>query len=488
MASAMYGLSTGVALDSLKRMGLDAFEFDKFNSIPAGSIVIIYDNNGMIDLDILATLIQNACNIKYIYEEGGEVVEKYLVNQNMYDVYSGVSEKDLTSDMVMDIVETRKTKVEQQETTRVFSALNSISLCTQLLTEFITAVDNKDVDKLTILFEKDFDKILQFSELYADELKEKENMRRELVRLKEKVEESNLEVEKVKNLNENIVKSGQELQNDNKQLAESLIALKNMLTEKEEEILKLHESSAQSSLSYQALEKDLTTTKRELEQSTTDYKQLKLQQDKLIKQLDSLQEKLKQASFNTDALSVTLTNTYNVQKILYIKCLDQVPYLVYSMRQYYRYLKGKLGDCGMIFILPKNSFILKNYRDKFSQLTEGVKEVVNDSIYYMEDYSLAIEDYIKLTSNKNLVVVDLTLRDNVFLKSVRVKRVYVINNAKTIEYEGLNPVDCMSFNDLTDSGVLTRIPLIEKENIKNPGKVGTSLRMSFFQNADRWWV
>lgn len=487
MAQTYYGLSAGLALENLKRMGLDAFDFVEYERVPSGSIVVIYDQNGVIDTSILKALISNACRIKYIYEEGGEAVESFLISQNVFDIYSDVSEGSLDSEFVMDVIETVRTKTEQQTQTTVFTDLNSFNFCTQLLSDFIRAIDDKDLNKLTEMFEKDFSRILQFPELLQIETQDKEKMRREILSMRNELKTAKDEVVKVNNLKQSIIESGSKLQADNKTLADNLVAMSAALKERDEEIKSLHESASESSIQYQSLKKDFEKTKKDLEQSTTDYNQLKLRQDGLLKQVDSLQDRLKSASYSTDSLTITLTNTFNVSKILYVKALDFMPYLVFSLAQYHRYLKNKLGNCSLVFIFPKNSFTQKKYTSKYVKLDESTK-VETNTIYYMEDYSLAIEHLIKETPDSNIMIVDLTFRDSILIKSIRAKFVYAVNNKQTIEDEGLNPLDCISYADLSDQGVNAVIPHMEKNILGVPSKIITALRMSLFVNADRWWV
>lgn len=484
----MVGLANGTALETLKRMGMQAYKFSEFKEIKSGCIVIIYDANGIIDLDILNYLINNACDIKYIYEEGADAIEKYLISQNVFDIYSDKSEGDLTSDFILDIAETHKTKTEYTDTSKVLSSLNSINVCTQLVTELIEAIDKKDKDKLQVIFEKDFEKIKDFSNLYADEIAEKENMRRAIIKKDYELEEAKKEVEKMKNVKDNIVKSGQELQQDNKLLAEAMASARQTISDKEDELKNLQEELAESSLQFQALNKENEENKKKIAKSSAEYNQLKLQQDSLLKQIDNLQDTLRQASFTTESLTVTLTNTYSVNRILYLKCIDMVPYLINSLTNYLRYAKNALGSCGLIIVANKGSLMLKKYKSKFKQLTEETNSIEDNEIYYMEDYSLAIENYIRETKNKNVIILDLTFKDLVFIKSVRMKVAYIINNKDTLDIEGLNPADCISYSDLTSSGVIAHIPYISPENATNKGKVASTLRMTLFSKMDRWWA
>lgn len=487
MADKIYGISSGLSMDILNRMGLQTVSFQDFREVPEGKKVIIYDKDGVLDREVFKYLIERACDLKYLYEEDGEINAKYLQSQNVFDIYSGIGQGDLTSELIMEVIESRKTKKDTVIETGDNLNLMSFSVCYSLVQSFLEAISKADEDMITKLYNNDLNRMLELTRFIEEENLSKENMRRENLKSLEQNDIMRTRMEKAEANAKKVISNGKLLENDNAKLLEYTNQLTKTLEEKDELLKKTLEENELLSSDKQELRSDLKNVTEDYEILQANNARLKIDYDRLIKETDKLSETLNKTTIKTSNLNITLSNTGNVKKLLYVKVIDMVPFFMSTMKFYVRMIRAKFDGCAVVFVVPSNGIHKVQYENDFKLIenTTDFSESLKD-IYMMEDYSLNIKKLIEETEARNLMIVDLTLKNNIFTNSVRQKNVYVINSEESLIRNKLNPSDCLSFTDLKAKGVRVTIPLISEKELSSVPKKTTILKDSLTP-MESWW-
>jgi len=484
----IYGLSSGTALEKLARIGVVGVNINVYESIPNGANVLIYDCNGTIDIDILKYLINNACCIRYVFEEDGLTAAKFLESQNVFDIYGDIGIGGLDSNFVMMIFKNKKTKNEVKESKVFVGEVNSVNVCMEVVQNFIDAINSKDKDKIEEIYNNDFWRMLKVHDLFMDSQAEKEKYRRETEAKEVKMQEIIKEDKKIKNENQRILDTSKLLEVDNKKLAEGVLKSTETVGEKNEFITNIQEQL--SEVTYKLTKKidECKEFEREKDISSSNYTKVKAQHDTLLSKVDRLQETLKNTSVKSNNITVNIINTATVKKILYIKVVDQIPYLVSSIVNYLKYTRNRLDSCGMVVIFPNNSVQLDQYRDEFILMKDDMEaKDSNANVYMMQDFSSCIEDYIKTCGTEFVIILDTTGKRQNLIKTVRQKVVYVVNSEETITRNNLNPRDCISYRNMKQVGVMAQVPTVTDEELSARGKYKITLRENLFTPMDSWW-
>ena len=194
--------------------------------------------------------------------------------------------------------------------------------------------------------------------------------------------------------------------------------------------------------------------------------------------------------FSVENIKINLANTGTVSKILYIKMIDPVPYLVSSLENYPKYVantKKKEKGCAFVLITPTDSTLFSQYKETHPVLRDGITlENCKSQMYVMEGFDTVIEKFIQSCDCELCLILDMTLKNDILTKSFRQKDVYVVNNPSTIERLMLNPKECISFNSLVNSGVVAHIPVLSEEELKSFKRM-VSLKNSLFAILDNFW-
>ena len=262
--------------------------------------------------------------------------------------------------------------------------------------------------------------------------------------------------------------------------------LKKIIEDKEAAIVSTNEEVYEQSRNIQRLEKDKSDMTEQLKDVTDNRNLLKVKYDKAVRELDALTKTVKGVHMNIENVEVNLTATGRVEKILYIKAVDMVPFIVSSLSLYPKYAESKLKlkGCSMMIIAPKSSTLYGEHSTKHIEFNP-TEYHYDKGIYVMDGYSEKIEHFIQNVESQVLIIIDLTMRVGTLTRGVRQHNMYVVNSVDSIELHRLNPSSCIGFNDLKENGVTAHIP----NNVqgKTAGVRTKEVRESLFVVLDRVW-
>jgi hypothetical protein len=196
-------------------------------------------------------------------------------------------------------------------------------------------------------------------------------------------------------------------------------------------------------------------------------------------------------NFTADNIKLQLTNTGSVNKILYIKVIDQVPYLVKSLENFPTYIaniKKVANGCTMVLIAPQDSTIFAQYSKTNRIISDTtVYENCAGNMFVMDGFSTAIERFIRDCGCDMCVILDMSFKMTPLTESLKQKNVYVINSDDTIERYTLNPRECISYNTELDTQVAGFIPTLTREELDTAYKAQKKLRDSLYSVLDSLW-
>lgn len=485
---AIFGVTYGRYTANLQNIGLTLIDLENTDNIPKVSQVFIYDCDGIIEQFHLKALITNGCNVVYTFNNNGENNAKYLSSIGCYNIYGGVSVDDITADYVMHTFENRKTLEDVSEYISKTLEVSSFSMCVNLVDQFINAINNKDQNTIMQIFNDNFNQILDFKRLLDERMLEVETIRKDNIKQRNQVEESEDKVKELTQKLDTLIKTGRTCEEDNKKLSQAVISLSNDLNTRNEELKQCKETISTHLATIHTYTCEIEDMKIKVLDSNNMKNVLEEKNNQLLKQIDVLSSSMN-AQITTNNITIQLTQTGSVQKILYIKAVDIIPYIVSSLRRYPTYVANryKKSGCAFMLVVPKDSTLSAQYVSDDTKITDSTNfSDAASKMYVLEDFNPLAEKFIQNCGCEYLLILDLTLRSNLLTQSLRQQVVYTVNNPDTIKRLFLNPKDCIAYSNLTKEGVIGHIPTLTESEIGTP-QAGLKLRDGLYAYLDNCW-
>ncbi len=196
-------------------------------------------------------------------------------------------------------------------------------------------------------------------------------------------------------------------------------------------------------------------------------------------------------TFSSEKIKLQLSDTGTVNKILYIKVIDPVPYLVSSLINFPLYISSvrkMQNGCAMVLITPQDSTIYEQYSKQHPIVSDtATYENCSGKMFVMEGYNTALEKFIKTCKCDMCVILDMTFKTTPLTDSFKQKNVYIINSEETLDRYILNPRECLSFNTDISRNIAGFIPRLTTEELSVTYKAQKKLKDNLYSVLDTLW-
>lgn len=480
----IYGLSSEELKDEVSSLGVVTLSYEEHTKIGKEDTVVINDKDLTCPQDVVNGLLDKGINIIYIFKEPNNLMLRLLIKRNSYNIYK--IESKITIDFLIAILETNLTLSDVEKFIDKDIEVNSISELIEVTENFLEAINNKDKDGIEAVYTNHFEEMLKLPAMLNGVVNDSHELERELRSVKRAMESKDKSNQNLNSRLDTLITAGRKTEENNTKLMKAVENLKKIIEDKEEAIKNTNEEIYEQSRKIQVLEKDKSDLSIQLDEATENRNFLKSRYDRSVKELDELTKTVRGVNMNIENIEVNLTATGKVEKILYLKTVDMVPYIVSSLSLYPKYAeqKLKLKGCSMMIIAPKSSTLYKEHVSKNTAFNPK-EEYYEKGTYVMDGYSEKIEHFVKNVDSQVVIIIDLTMREGTLTKSVRQKTMYIVNSLESIELNRLNPRNCIGFNDLKEIGVTAHIP----NNVqgKSTGVRIKEVRESLFVVIDSIW-
>lgn len=344
-----------------------------------------------------------------------------------------------------------------------------------IIKNLINAIQDKSSEQLDRLFPEKFNSILTFYEKFEKVNSFVENLTHIINKLKKELKGKENEVETLENYIKEIQEKLKTLNNtlsENDNLKKQNTELSNKVTELEnvEEIMESNVNDLKN------VNNDLT---KEIEMVRTECAEYKRKYEELLQEINRMKNLTVTQELDESELQYSVNKT-NLNKLIYIRCVDNIPQIEDIMAATMRRVKSALfwDSYDILTIYPKNSQKLK--RDNLTILTkDNYKSLLNHKIDPNEtltvnskygiksnDFTSAIRDYVQGTNVKGLLILDLTGKDKIIFNSCEKMVVFniIVNEEKNKEFN-LNPKYSIIYTnkELEDDSIL-RLPITDRLN------------------------
>lgn len=486
---ATYGVTSSKFESQLKSLGLTLLEPNDLKTVPKVAKVFIYDYNGVFDKLYLKALVTAGCTIAYTFYTDGEDNTKYLSEIGTYNCYEGIEPTEITADFITKALEQKRSRDDVESIITKSTTISSLNVCVSETSAFLHAIDRKDREEISRIFDTSFPIMLDLKKLVDEKVRENENNRRQSVLSLDKVEQLQFEIDSLKEKTKNLVTAGKVVEKDNKKLSDELAKMDAELTERDEALANAHEQIAELTTRINENKTNKTALESKLAEAIGSVNLLTAKNEDLMRQLDVYSTSMTK-KFSVENIKINLANTGSVSRILYIKVVDPIPYLVSSLANYPKYVanaKKKDKGCAFVLITPTDSTMFSQYKETNPVLRDGITlENCKTQMYVMQGFDTVIEKFIQSCDCDLCLILDMTFKNDVLTKSFRQKDVFVVNNPATIERLMLNPKECISFNSLVKNGVSAHIPILSEEELKSFKGV-VALKNSLYTILDNFW-
>lgn len=470
---------------------LNLKSFDDYRDIPVNSEVLLIDADCSIGTAVVTDLILKACSLYYVCIQKNLSIMKLLVSKASYNLYQIDSLENLTVSKMEEMFNTRLTAEDAQKILNNAEYLGNDNLVISSVSKFLELIQTKDREGLISWFDDYFEDVYSnFSKTIESILLERDSLTRETIQLKKSVQNAQMELTKHKESFRSLAEAGKKLEEasnalsrENKSQQSEIITLKG---EKEQ----IQEDYNNATLRIQELNKDNIKLKEENERVLTKYNETVANNDKLTQDIEKLSSSLssiKQLQSEDIQLNVNITN---LEKIVYVKILDMMPDLVDTFEKYARSLSGTLSKEGCTLFLVNPESTIKDQINNSIVISDRDfdKEIFNSSmvnkIFVCEGFKNIVDDLIRNADVDILVVIDMTLKNKVMLKSAKVKYVYGIHSIETAKRYTINPAECFSDVNLSDDGVSIAMP---SKNEDTKAKRLIALNNDFYKPLTNIW-
>lgn len=480
----IYCISSEEIKDELEGLGALCITYGEEDKIGKEDTVVINDKDNTCPQDVVNKLLDKGIKVIYLFDEPNSAMLRLLVRRNSYNIYRKSERVDI--DFLIAILETNLALEDIEHLIDKDIEVNSISELVEVVELFFEAMDSKNKEIMEEVYTEYFDQMLKLPEMFKEVINESHVTERELRKLKNVIEGKDKIITNLNTRLDTLITAGRKTEENNTKLMKAVENLKKIIEDKEEAIKSTNEEVYEQSRKIQSLEKDKSDLGIQLDEATENRNFLKNRYDRSIRELDELTQTVKGVNMSIENVEVNLTSTGSVEKILYIKAVDMVPYIVSSLVLYPKYAESKLKlkGCSILIIAPKSSTLYKEHASKHIVFNPK-EESYEKGIYVMDGYNEKIEHWVMKINSQVVIVVDLTMREGTLTNSVRQTNMYVVNSMDSIEMHRLNPTSCIGFNDLKEHGVTAHIP--NNVHDKSNGVRIKEVRESLFVVLDRIW-
>lgn len=477
-------------VSNFQNMSLDTIEFDNYNQVNRPQQVIIVDENGFVEQSMIRYLVELGCSIYYVCDEVNQELINYLINNNQFNIYTEVDVHSLSASRILEITKTSKTKedvsVEVNTTSKVFSLSTGIDA----LVEFIDAIDCKDVDRITNVFNQHFDDFKSVKSLIESNILEVDSSKNQIKTLTTELEAKVKEFEELDERFGNLVECGKQCEDANQELTEQLVSCKNKLAEVESRLEKADTRIDEMLINVQNKDSELRDMSDLVDSLKLNLNNMQVRNKQLIKDNDLLKESLNSIKSIPEDPEVNITDLGSVNKIMYVKMIDPMPYWISAFKYYQKYNGGaNKNSTGLVLITQKDSVLNSSYIEaNQSNLVNSNTQYVDcdKKLYVMEGYKSDIKKYIQECKCTSVVILDYTYSDTVFTKCINQIELFGINNKKSYMDLGIAPKVCIS--QARVEGVPCRLPFVENYDSLNPVDKINIYKDSVFTYLDKcWW-
>lgn len=476
-------------VSTFANMSLDTIEFDNYFQINKSQKVIIIDENGFVEQNLLRHLIELSCAIYYICSDSNDDIINYLVNNNQFNIYTDVDVHSLDAKRIIEITKTSKTKGDVSDSIKYTGKVFSLSSTVDALCSFISAIDSKDVDSISRIFNGHFDDFKNVKSVIETNMLEVDSIRTQIKNLNKELESKVKDYQSLDERYDSLIKYGKECEDDNKRLSQDLVSSKNIVVDLESKLASANERLDELLLDIQNRNKDLKDYKDLIETLNLNIANMQAKNKQLIKDNDVLKTSLNSIKSIPEDADVSITAMGSVSKIIYVKILDPVPYLVQAFKLYQKYNNGtNKNSTGLVMVTSKGSCISQAYIDDNEANLINAKTSYIDcakSMYVLEGYSADIKKYIESCNCNSVIILDYTFSENIFIKSINQVDLYAVNNKETYLRYSLAPKFCIS-QTLVEN-VPCRIPYVEGYDSLGPVEKITALKNNVFTYLDKYW-
>ena len=483
-------LTTHDLVNTFLNMSIDTIEFDNYTQINKSCDILIVDENGFVEQNLLRYLIELSCKIFYICDLENLDITRYLVSNNQYNIYTGVEITDLTASKILEIVKTTKTKEDISSNIKDTGKVFSISSTIEALTAFIDAIDSKDVEMISKIFNEHFDSFKSVKSVIEGNMLEVDSSRTQVKNLSRELDDKQKELEELTYKFDKLVDCGKQCEDENRSLSEELVTCKNYITEVESKLSSADVRLDELLLSLQNKDAELGESRELVDTLKLNLNNAQSRNKQLVKDNDILKESLNSMRCIPEDNEVSITSMGSVGKIMYVKMIDPLPYLISAFKYYQKYNGGaNKNPTGLVLVTSKGSTISSSYinSDGSNLISSNTNYVdCNKNLYVMEGYSLNIRKYIENCGCNCVIILDYTFSETIFLKSINQVELYGVNNKKSYADWNIAPSKCIS--QARVENVPCRLPFVENYESLGPVDKINIYKENVFTYLDKcWW-
>lgn len=484
------GVTTKEYESQLLSLGMTVAKPEDFDGIPTVSQVFIYDRDGIFSQSYLRAVVTKGNSLVYCFLENGEQNTQFLSTIGVYNCYENVDPQDVTADFIQDKFKRKNTLQDVQHILQHNSKITAFNLNLTNLDSFLQAIDNKDKSAIVDLFEKSFDNFKDIRYQIDSKLTEIEKLHHDLLVSDNEKTDLQSKIETLSSKYNQILRDGRTVEQDNKQLAEALQNLDLKLQERDRALATANERA--NNLQTEMAHKDskITDLSNKLIETSNVCNTLKINNESLTKQLHTVSSSITN-NFSSDKIKLQLSNTGTVNKILYIKVIDPVPYLVSSLLNFPLYISNirkMQKGCVMVLITPQDSTIYEQYSATNPIINDSAKyENCSGKMFVMEGFNTALEKFVQNCNCDACIILDMTFKTAPLTESFKQKNIYIINNDETIERYILNPKECFSYNTDISNNIAGFIPNLSQEELNVTYKGQKKLKDNLYSVLDALW-
>lgn len=463
--------------------GIKVYDFTELSNVNKDDDVVIVDSEMLAMGSVVPSLLPLTKNIL--------LVHNYTLVDFNQDVLLNIStvESDdiesLTQFDISDLFKNRSNIVVEDK----FSKVINLTLQEQvsLLNEFLNAIDTMSPDEIEQAFNNKFDKFKNISEPVLKCIEDLRVANKDIQMNGVEINRLNCLYTNLQSKYKNLVESGAALEEVTKKYATRIEELQAELDDAnnyKEHCRETIEESKEYIRKYAAENKELKDTLDVVRSSEQQYKQ-SLQQ--LQVENNTLVESLNNISMNSKDVNVKVVDMGKVSKVIYVKYIDFVPYIINTFRMYQKRCLGKLkSKVGLCLVCDENSTTYLQYSSKCPTVTRGQDLVdCEKTMYLIKGFDSVVTEYISKCNCDLVFVVDSTLQTDVFIDCAFMESLFVVNSKESIDLFSLSPFKCITQNHLIENAI--HVKYFEDYGHTLLGPIIEELNLTVFSRLDKLW-
>ncbi len=460
-------------------------DIDLINPDEVTEGLCVLDNTGRVDIDFICELSTQLGGLHLILDYTLDEDEvKVLTDGN---VVSHIVES-FDNIKLHEIYEI----VESGQSTAGSSKVIKLPLRTRLeyLGEFLHAINSSDIELIKSSFEGKFDSFKDVCSEIGTLISESKLSTDENANLKDKLNSTVSELKAIKSKYQKLVTDGKELEDKSNSyldeidiLTDSLNALKAKLESSDSMYLNLETIKKELDIKCRSLETELASVRAREQSLNNSVLKYKGENDKLLSTINNLE------SYTPDT-ELKLITMGSVSKVVYIKWVDPIPYIVNALRLYARKIKaGYNCKAGIVILHSPDSVFRDIYETKAVDIKDNtVYKDCDSTVYTIEGMNENMRDYIENCECDLVFVLDMTFSSKMYLDCAGMNILYTANSQETLDAYALSPSICFTQNRTLEGGI--QIPYVETYRTGDASSTATlisKLSSDLFLNLDKIW-